>query len=169
TAADRTQGWETAADRTAGPDTAADRTAERRNAAGPLTDRTADPSPAGTADHSTGPATATGTTAGTTTGASASAGDDGTHLGLVDGGRAAGIEQRAQQAAMGFIDGPRHAAEEMDALFEEVSALFTDGLAARRDQVRKLWSAGDGHAEDTEELRQAVQRYRQLVRGLIDA
>ncbi len=92
--------------------------------------------------------------------------DDGDSV--LDVERAAEIRRRVREATGAFIDQPRHTLEEMDTLFDEVSTLFTEGLAARRAGLRRILEADDS-ASGTEELRLAVREYRHLVEVLIEA
>jgi hypothetical protein len=68
---------------------------------------------------------------------------------------------RVHAIQLGFIDDPRQAALDADDLLAEVLQAFADDMARRR---RELESAtGDGAAPDTERLRLAVRRSRELV------
>lgn len=80
-----------------------------------------------------------------------------------------------------FVDAPRGAVEKADALVAEVLKQLTESFANEREQLEAGWSrAGDGSAEgsngsgggsgtgaSTEELRQAIQRYRSFFNRLL--
>ncbi|MFF8555526.1 hypothetical protein ACF058_22145 [Streptomyces sp. NPDC015501] len=74
---------------------------------------------------------------------------------------------RIQQAVTGFVEDPRRAVRDADATFEEVVA---DLEAALRERGRKL-RAGKGEdapaAAETEDLRIALQHYRDLTERLV--
>ncbi|WP_228995306.1 hypothetical protein [Streptomyces sp. DH8] len=73
---------------------------------------------------------------------------------------------RIQQAVTGFVEDPHRAVRDADATFEEV----VEGLeAALRERGRKL-RAGKGEdapAAETEDLRIALQHYRDLTERLV--
>ena len=76
-----------------------------------------------------------------------------------------------------FVDAPRGAVEKADALVAEVLKQLTESFANEREQLEAGWSrAGDGSDEgsngsgtgaSTEELRQAIQRYRSFFNRLL--
>jgi hypothetical protein len=75
--------------------------------------------------------------------------------------------ERVRAIQLGFIDDPRQAALAADDLLAEVVQTFADDMARRR---RELESAtGDGATPDTERLRLAVRRSRELVELLSGA
>ncbi|MFI1098458.1 hypothetical protein [Streptomyces sp. NPDC020917] len=78
----------------------------------------------------------------------------------VDGER---LGRRMDRAVSGFVDDPRRAVRDADAVLDDAAAL----VEQRREELRQCWDGeGDGTA-DTEELRLALARYRDLTRGLI--
>ncbi|MGF7236083.1 MAG: hypothetical protein ACQSGP_14145, partial [Frankia sp.] len=98
--------------------------------------------------------------------------------GVVAGGRATGtsaaadplldgtdLERRWQQVQASFVDGPRQAVEEADALVSETVAHLTSALAARKSA---LGGAGSKDGSDTESLRIALRGYRKVFRKLLE-
>ncbi|WP_432005920.1 hypothetical protein [Streptomyces parvus] len=75
---------------------------------------------------------------------------------------------RIQQAVTGFVEDPHRAVRDADATFEEVVA---DLGAALAERGRRLRSGKDGSGADsgadTEELRIALQHYRDLTERLV--
>lgn len=66
-----------------------------------------------------------------------------------------------------FVDDPRQAVEDADALVASVMQRIAEGFAEARDGLEGQWSAGDDVG--TEELRVALQRYRSFFRRLLSA
>ncbi|WP_251983312.1 hypothetical protein [Streptomyces rapamycinicus] len=75
--------------------------------------------------------------------------------------------QRLRYAVSGFVDSPRGAVEEADALLVEVAARLTDLLAERRATLRAAWHEDDAASSETEELRLAMRGYRNVLERLI--
>ncbi|WP_369264310.1 hypothetical protein [Streptomyces sp. R35] len=73
---------------------------------------------------------------------------------------------RLQQALSTFVDSPRQAVEEADAVFGEVATQFTHTLAERRRVLRTGWHDPDTHVQ-TEELRLALKQYREITERLL--
>ncbi|WP_434744751.1 hypothetical protein [Streptomyces sp. A-14] len=75
---------------------------------------------------------------------------------------------RIQQAVTGFVEDPHRAVRDADAAFEEVVAELGAALAERG---RRLRSGKDGSGAaagaDTEDLRIALQHYRDLTERLV--
>lgn len=69
------------------------------------------------------------------------------------------LSQRMQQAVTDFVENPRHAVEEADSAFDRIVADLTEALEERRRELRASWK-GEDAAGRTEELRLALQRYR---------
>src|SRR5437773_3577447 len=69
-----------------------------------------------------------------------------------------------------FVDEPRAAVEKADSLVAEVLQRLTDTFARERDELESGWSrAGDDEASEisTEDLRQAIRRYRSFFDRLL--
>ncbi|WP_413809843.1 hypothetical protein [Streptomyces sp. OE57] len=77
------------------------------------------------------------------------------------------LTQRLRYAVSGFVDSPRGAVEEADALLVEVAARLTDLLAERRATLRAAWHEDDAASSETEELRLAMRGYRNVLERLI--
>jgi hypothetical protein len=65
----------------------------------------------------------------------------------------------------GFIDEPRKAVKDADALVASAVKQITDGFADQRTQLEKQWTQGDQIS--TEDLRLALQRYRAFFSRLL--
>ncbi|MGW7691715.1 hypothetical protein ACWGMA_23100 [Streptomyces asiaticus] len=77
------------------------------------------------------------------------------------------LTQRLRYAVSGFVDSPRGAVEEADALLVEVANRLTDLLAERRATLRAAWHEDDAVSSETEELRLAMRGYRNVLERLI--
>jgi hypothetical protein len=64
-----------------------------------------------------------------------------------------------------FVDEPRSAVEQADALVADVLKRLTDTFAAERKSLETQWSRGDDIS--TEELRLALRRYRSFFDRLL--
>ncbi|MEU0298120.1 hypothetical protein ABZ252_01355 [Streptomyces sp. NPDC006175] len=73
---------------------------------------------------------------------------------------------RMQQAVTDFVESPRRAVEEADATFDRIVSGLTEALAERRRLLRASWQEQDTEAQ-TEELRIALQRYRDIGEQLL--
>jgi hypothetical protein len=78
-----------------------------------------------------------------------------------------GLRSRWQALQVGFVDDPKAAVGEAADLVGDVVERFTAALEGQRDQLRSAWS--DDGAADTEHLRLALRRYRDLLDRLLDA
>lgn len=78
---------------------------------------------------------------------------------------AAGYRTRWDGIQTGFVDEPRRAVEEADALVAEVMTRLAEGFAEKRRQLEAQW---EHKAEaSTEDLRQAMRRYRSFFERLL--
>ncbi|OKI04989.1 hypothetical protein A6A06_09930 [Streptomyces sp. CB02923] len=75
------------------------------------------------------------------------------------------LRQRLDHAVNGFVDRPREAVQEADGIYEELSALLPEALAARRRALHTTWEQGNA---DTEQLRVALRHYRETAQRLLD-
>ncbi|PJE94433.1 hypothetical protein CUT44_29835 [Streptomyces carminius] len=73
--------------------------------------------------------------------------------------------RRMHQAVNGFVDEPRRSVEEADALFEELSRRISALVAERHHGLRAPWR-DDEAATETEDLRNALRRYRDAAERL---
>jgi hypothetical protein len=127
--------------------------------------------PAGAGDASTGDgmdaysrndaaATDMGTGAGTDTGQ-----DGAVQLFQAQDAQAFGERWRLVQTR--FVDDPRGAVKDADALVSEVMQTLTSQFADHRSSLETQWSSGAD--ADTEDLRMAFRRYRALFTRLLAA
>ncbi|UYQ61851.1 hypothetical protein [Streptomyces peucetius] len=72
------------------------------------------------------------------------------------------IEQRLHHAQAGFVDDPRRAVAEAADILDDTGDRLTESLAERRRALRASTAA-----EDTEELRIALRRYREVTERLL--
>jgi len=66
----------------------------------------------------------------------------------------------------GFVDEPRRAVEQADALVAEVIKQLANGFAEARSKLEGQWGRGDNVS--TEDLRVALQRYRTFFDRLLN-
>jgi hypothetical protein len=64
-----------------------------------------------------------------------------------------------------FVDEPRHAVEEADQLVAAVTNRITEVFAGERETLEREWSKGQDVS--TEDLRQALRRYRSFFDRLL--
>ncbi|MFD8114232.1 hypothetical protein [Streptomyces microflavus] len=76
------------------------------------------------------------------------------------------FDARIHQAVAAFVENPRQAVQEADATFDEVVAGLTKALADRSRLLRADRDGGRSEAE-TEDLRIALQQYRDLTERLV--
>ncbi|MGW0787839.1 hypothetical protein ACWD04_06205 [Streptomyces sp. NPDC002911] len=76
------------------------------------------------------------------------------------------LSLRMQQAVTDFVESPRRAVEEADNTFDQIVSDLTEALADRRRALRASWQEQDTDAQ-TEELRIALQRYRDISEQLL--
>jgi hypothetical protein len=77
------------------------------------------------------------------------------------------LRERWEAIQTRFVDEPRASVERADELVQELLSMLTRTFADERAQLEGQW-AGDGEAS-TEDLRQALQRYRVLFGRLLAA
>jgi hypothetical protein len=76
-----------------------------------------------------------------------------------------GLHSRWEEIQVRFVDEPRGAVEDADALVATVMQRLADGFAQEREQLEAQW--GRGEDISTEDLRVALQRYRSFFRRLL--
>jgi hypothetical protein len=84
---------------------------------------------------------------------------------LFDRGDAEGYRTRWSAIQTGFVDEPRRAVEEADALVAEVVKRLAEGFAAERGRLESVWDRNE--SVSTEDLRQAMRRYRSFFERLL--
>jgi hypothetical protein len=77
------------------------------------------------------------------------------------------FQRRWEEIQTRFVDDPRQAVEDADALVAGVMQRIAEGFAQARDGLEGQWSRGEDVG--TEELRVALQRYRAFFRRLLSA
>jgi hypothetical protein len=90
--------------------------------------------------------------------------DDGPLLPEAQG---AELQSRWEAIQTRFVDDPRSAVEEADALVASAMQQLADGFASAREDLEGQWSRGEDIS--TEDLRVALQRYRSFFRRLLAA
>jgi hypothetical protein len=78
---------------------------------------------------------------------------------------AAGYRTRWSGIQTGFVDEPRKAVEEADTLVAEVMKRLAEVFADERRQLESQWDQAD--KVSTEDLRQAMHRYRSFFERLL--
>src|SRR4051812_20174230 len=75
------------------------------------------------------------------------------------------FQSRWEEIQVRFVDEPRGAVEDADALVATVMQHLAEGFAQERDRLEAQW--GRGEDISTEDLRVALQRYRSFFRRLL--
>jgi hypothetical protein len=76
-----------------------------------------------------------------------------------------GFRSRWDQVQTSFVDEPRAAVEQADSLVASVVKRIAEQFAAEREQLEKQWDRGEN--VNTEDLRQALKRYRAFFDRLL--
>ncbi len=76
------------------------------------------------------------------------------------------LRMRWDQIQAGFVDEPRGAVERADGLVADAIAKLADGFARTRAELEEQWKRGD--QVSTEDLRQALKRYRSFFTRLLN-
>jgi len=76
-----------------------------------------------------------------------------------------GFHTRWDAIQTGFVDEPRAAVEQADALVGEMLKKLTDVFTAERTRLEAQWTRGDNVS--TEDLRIALKRYRSFFERLL--
>jgi len=80
-------------------------------------------------------------------------------------GEAEGFRGRWTDVQTGFVDEPRHAVEQADGLVAEMMQRLAQVFADERASLEEQWSRGNDIS--TEDLRQALRRYRSFFDRLL--
>jgi hypothetical protein len=75
------------------------------------------------------------------------------------------LRDRWTEVQTGFVDEPRKAVEQADALVAEVMKRLAESFATERQALEQQWSKGDDVS--TEELRISLRRYRSFFDRLL--
>ena len=76
-----------------------------------------------------------------------------------------GFHTRWDAIQTGFVDEPRAAVEQANALVGEMMTRLTDVFTAERGRLEEQWTRGDNVS--TEDLRLALKRYRSFFERLL--
>jgi hypothetical protein len=76
-----------------------------------------------------------------------------------------GFQSRWEEIQVRFVDEPRGAVEDADALVATVMQRLAEGFAQERERLESQW--GRGEDISTEDLRVALQRYRSFFQRLL--
>jgi hypothetical protein len=87
------------------------------------------------------------------------------HEPLFDSSRADTLRGRWTDIQAGFVDEPRRAVEQADSLVAEVMQQLAQAFSEARSSLEGQWDRGDD--VDTEDLRQALRRYRSFFDRLL--
>lgn len=90
---------------------------------------------------------------------------DATHAPLFPGEESERFRSLWKEIQTGFVDEPRRAVEQADDLVKEVTDRLSAVFTRSRDELERQWTAGD--EVSTEDLRQALQRYRSFFERLL--
>jgi hypothetical protein len=150
--------------RAAGADIASDRTSERAATDAPSSDSGSTGSGLSTADiaGSNRPGSQSSETVASTGAANATAQGD---AALFDAASATDLRERWQAIQVEFVDEPRGAVEKADGLVAEVMKKLAEEFASERQDLESAWSGGN--EASTEDLRQAIRRYRSFFNRLL--
>ena len=86
---------------------------------------------------------------------------------LLDQADEADLRTRWEEIQTRFVDDPRQAVEDADALVAGVMKRMAESFAQAREQLEGQWSRGEDVG--TEDLRVALQRYRSFFQRLLSA
>jgi hypothetical protein len=78
------------------------------------------------------------------------------------------LSRRMERAVGGFVDDPRRAVREADAVLDEATRRLARVLEERRNTLRDSWHGDNAARTGTEELRVALTRYRDMTRHLLN-
>jgi hypothetical protein len=79
-----------------------------------------------------------------------------------------GYRTRWDAIQTGFVDEPKRAVQEADALVAQVITRLSEVFADERTRLEQQWGHGDqSHQISTEDLRQALRKYRSFFERLL--
>lgn len=99
--------------------------------------------------------------------APSSSGDLAPSAQLLETGERETIVTRWREIQAEFVDEPRAAVQDADALVTELMERLSRALASELDQLESRWASGE--QVSTEDLRQGLQRYRSFFERLLAA
>ena len=103
--------------------------------------------------------------AGTAAAQSGAPGGAGADVALLDPADGERFRQRWNDVQARFVDDPREAVQTADGLVAELMQSLAGGFNQHKSRLESAWQSGDD--PDTEELRQALQRYRSFFDRLL--
>ena len=86
---------------------------------------------------------------------------------LLDTAQSSELGERWREIQTGFVDEPRRAVEEADALVADLMQRLAESFSRERQALEGQWDRGDDVS--TEDLRVALQRYRSFFDRLLAA
>ena len=86
---------------------------------------------------------------------------------LLDAAESRELGDRWSEIQTGFVDEPRRAVEEADALVADLMQRLAESFSRERQELEGQWDRGDDVS--TEDLRVALQRYRSFFDRLLAA
>lgn len=87
------------------------------------------------------------------------------HAPLFEDTEGSGLRSRWEAIQTGFVDEPRAAVEQADALVSQIMNRLTQVFTDERTALEQQWSRGDNVS--TEDLRVALKRYRSFFERLL--
>ena len=90
---------------------------------------------------------------------------EGEHTALFEQAVLSEFNTRWTDIQTGFVDEPRRAVQQADALVQDVIKRVADSFGSERSQLEGQWDRGD--QVSTEDLRVALQRYRSFFSRLL--
>ncbi len=119
-------------------------------------------------ESSAGHAESPGATTMESSGAGAQSSAQSTNSGTAEslfGDLLSGLRSRWDDVQAGFVDDPRQCVEKADHLVSDVVDRLTAGFAQARSRLEEQWARGE--EASTEDLRQALKRYREFFHRLL--
>ena len=92
-------------------------------------------------------------------------GGDGADVALLDPADGERFRQRWSDVQARFVDDPQEAVRTADGLVAELMQSLASGFSEHKGRLESAWQSGG--TPDTEELRQALQRYRSFFNRLL--
>jgi hypothetical protein len=93
--------------------------------------------------------------------------DTGGDVALLDPTDAEGFRRRWSDTQARFVDDPREAVQTADGLVAELMQTLASSFSQHKGELEAHWRSGGD--PDTEDLRQALQRYRSFFDRLLSA
>ena len=90
--------------------------------------------------------------------------DESDRIALFEAAQLNEFKGRWSEIQAGFVDEPRRAVQQADALVSDVISRIADSFGRERTQLEQQWDRGSDVS--TEDLRQALQRYRSFFSRL---